>query len=63
MVIGGPAHVVEGSYQPVFPVMIQFPSIEHARRWYDSEDYRELKALRFAACISNGFFMEGSAES
>jgi len=60
VVIGGPFQVVEGSYQPVFPVMIQFPSMADARRWYDSEDYRELKALRLSATVSNAFFMQGS---
>jgi len=34
--------------------------LEHAHRWYDSEEYRELKSLRLAAVRSNGgVFMEG----
>lgn len=61
VVIGGPVQVVEGSYQPVFPVMIEFPSMTDARRWYDSEEYRELKEMRLAATVSNAFFMEGVA--
>lgn len=61
LVIGGPAQVVEGSYQPTFPVMIEFPSMADAHRWYDSEDYRELKALRLSATVSNAFFMEGTS--
>ena len=61
LVIGGPFQVVEGSYQPVFPVMIEFPSMAEARRWYDSEEYRELKEMRLAASVSNAFFMEGVA--
>lgn len=60
IVIGGPFEVVEGSYQPTFPVVIEFPSMEQARRWYDSEDYRELKELRLAASVSNAFFMDGA---
>jgi uncharacterized protein (DUF1330 family) len=59
LVRGGPFEVVEGSYQPVFPVMLEFPSIEKAHEWYDSEDYRELKRMRLAATVSNGVFMEG----
>jgi uncharacterized protein (DUF1330 family) len=39
--------------------MLEFPTMEQARRWYDSEDYRELKQLRLAATVSNGFFMAG----
>jgi len=59
LVIGGPFEVVEGSYQPVFPVMIQFPSLDDARRWYNSEEYRELKQLRLGATVGNAVFMAG----
>lgn len=59
VVIGGPFQVLEGSYHPVFPVMIQFSSMQDARLWYDSDEYRELKALRLAATVSNAFFMDG----
>ena len=60
VVIGGPFEVVEGSYRPVFPVMIEFFSMADARRWYDSDEYRELKALRLAATVSHAFFMNGT---
>ena len=60
VVLGGPFQVVEGSYQPVFPVMLEFASTEAARRWYDSEDYRDLKALRLAATDGNAFLMAGA---
>jgi len=46
-------------WRPVFPVLIQFPSMDEARRWYDSEDYRELKRLRLAATSSSGVFIAG----
>jgi len=59
LVIGGPFEVVEGSSAPVFPVMIQFPDLDQARRWYDSEEYRELKSLRLAATVSNATLMAG----
>jgi uncharacterized protein (DUF1330 family) len=61
LVVGGPSHAVEGSYQPTFPVLVQFPSMEDAQRWYDSEEYRELKDLRLGATVSNAFFMDGTA--
>jgi len=60
LVIGGPFEVVEGSYQPLFPVLIQFPTTDEARRWYDSEEYRDLKHLRRAATVSNAVFMAGT---
>lgn len=59
LVIGGPFEVVEGEWRPVFPVLIQFPSMDEARRWYGSEEYRELKRLRLAVTSGSGVFMAG----
>jgi uncharacterized protein (DUF1330 family) len=41
-------------------VLIEFPDLETAHRWYDSEEYRELKALRLAATKGNAVFIEGT---
>ena len=59
LVIGGKFDVVEGDWRPTVPVVIEFPSLEQAHRWYDSEEYRELKALRMAATETNFVFVEG----
>lgn len=56
---GGKFDVVEGSWRPVLPVILQFPSLQKAHEWYDSADYRELKAQRLAATQSNAVFLEG----
>ena len=37
------------------PLRIRAP-----HRWYDSEEYRELKALRLAATKGNAVFIEGT---
>jgi uncharacterized protein (DUF1330 family) len=60
LTVGGHCDVVEGEWRPVFPVLIEFPSLEHARRWYDSEEYRAPKALRLAAAKGNAVFIEGT---
>lgn len=60
VVLGGEVDVVEGSAPFTFPVLIEFPSVEAARRWYDSEAYRELKALRLRASRSNGVIFGAS---
>jgi uncharacterized protein (DUF1330 family) len=57
-VLAGPCHVVEGDWRPAFPVLIEFPSVEAARRWYDSPDYADLKALRLAATRGEAVFFE-----
>ncbi len=59
LVVRGPFQVVEGKWEPVFPVLVEFPSMTEARRWYDSEDYRPLKKLRLEATSGNGVFFEG----
>ena len=59
LVAGGAFDVVEGTAKPTFPVILEFPSVEAAKRWYDSEEYRPLKALRLSAARANGFFVQG----
>lgn len=59
LTVGGKCVVVEGEWQPIFLVILEFPSLEQAHRWYDSEDYRELKVLRLAATRGNAVFIEG----
>ena len=59
IVAGGKFDVVEGAWRPTLPVILQFPSLEQAHKWYDSEEYRELKALRLSASQANAVFLEG----
>lgn len=58
VVIGGGV-IKEGNYKPVFPVMIEFPSMKQAEAWYNSEAYAKLKALRLSATTSNAVFFDG----
>lgn len=50
---------IEGEWKPSFLVLIKFPSIEQANRWYDSDEYKELKALRHSAGRFNAVIVEG----
>jgi uncharacterized protein (DUF1330 family) len=59
LVVGGQTDLVEGNWQLTFPVIIEFPSLQQAHDWYDSDDYAELKALRLAASEANAVFIEG----
>lgn len=60
LTVGGQTDLVEGDWRPVFPVLIEFPDLTQARRWYDSEEYRAPKALRRAAARGNAVFIEGT---
>ena len=59
LVRGGRLDVVEGDWHPALPVIIEFPSLEQAYQWYESEDYKELRALRAGAVKLNAVFIEG----
>jgi uncharacterized protein (DUF1330 family) len=56
---GGAFEVLEGEWQPRRLVVLEFPSVEAAKRWYESTDYREPKALRLATASSNVILVEG----
>lgn len=62
VVLGGDVDVMEGQWRPTFPVMIEFPTLDRAREWYASDEYRDLKALRLSAVKSSAVFMEGLTE-
>ena len=57
--IGGRFRKIEGSWNPTYLVMIEFPSFEHANQWYDSEEYKALKELRQAAGTYDAVIIEG----
>jgi uncharacterized protein (DUF1330 family) len=52
-------HIKANAKIPSFLVIIEFPSLEKAYEWYNSDDYTELKALRLAAAESIAVFIEG----
>jgi uncharacterized protein (DUF1330 family) len=59
LVRGGRVDRVEGSWNATRLVVLEFPSMEQARRWYDSEDYREPKAIRMKSAVTDAVFVEG----
>jgi len=59
VVRGGAHQTVEGDWKPNRLVVLEFPSLEQARRWYDSEEYREPKAMRLRAGRTNLVMVDG----
>ena len=59
VVRGGALSPVEGDWKPNRLVVLEFPTMEQARRWYDSEEYREPKAMRIKAGLTNMVMVEG----
>ena len=58
---GGKAHVLEGEWPERRRVIIEFPSVEAARKWWDSPDYEKPKALRRANSKGRLILIEGVA--
>jgi len=59
LVRGGKTETLEGSWIPKRVVVLEFPSVEHAQAWWDSEEYRHPKALRQSASITDMILVEG----
>ena len=56
---GGRAENLEGDWQPNRLVILEFESVDKAKNWLDSEEYREAKALRHEHATSNMIVVEG----
>lgn len=50
---------MEGDWTPKRLVLLEFPSLEQAHRFYDSPEYAPLLALRKKATRSKLLFLEG----
>ncbi len=60
LVRGGTHEMLEGDWRPKRVVVLEFPSLAQAKRWYDSEEYRKPKALRFKTAKTNVILVEGA---
>jgi uncharacterized protein (DUF1330 family) len=59
LVAAGQPELVEDDYQPDGVAIIEFPTLDQARAWYDSADYQALKALRHRSARSTILFLDG----
>ena len=57
---GGKFETREGSWQPKRIVLLEFPNMDAARRWYDSPEYAPLLAMRLKASKANLVIVEGA---
>lgn len=44
---GGKVEQMEGDWLPARAVIIEFPSVEQAKRWHTSPEYTEAKEIRW----------------
>jgi len=59
LVRGGKTQVLEGDWQDRRRVIIEFPSMDAARKWWDSPEYTKPKALRKANSNGRLILLEG----
>lgn len=58
---GGRVEVLEGTYTPRRFVIVEFDSVERARAWWESDDYKGPMMLRRSASVADIILVEGSA--
>lgn len=56
---GGPFEKLEGDWTPKRLVLLEFPSLERAKKFYESEEYEPLKKIRVNATKSNIVLVDG----
>jgi uncharacterized protein (DUF1330 family) len=59
LVRGGPSETLEGGWHPQRIVVLQFPSADHARGWYESADYVKAMEIRHRASAGRIILAEG----
>lgn len=56
---GGQTVMLEGDSPYPRVVLIEFPSLQAARNWYDSAEYQQIKTLRSGAATGTLMAVEG----
>jgi uncharacterized protein (DUF1330 family) len=62
VVRGGELAVLEGDWSPSRLVILEFPDLESAKRWYESPKYEEAKRLREGAASLRMVAVQGLDE-
>ena len=56
---GGRTETLEGDWSPTRLVILQFDSVEQARKWHDSVEYAPARALRNETATSDMVVIQG----
>jgi uncharacterized protein (DUF1330 family) len=59
IVRGGKTETLEGDWKPGRLVMIEFPTLEKAKAWYNSPEYTKAKKIRQEASHAKMIVVEG----
>lgn len=59
LVRGGALETIEGDWTPKRLAVLEFESVEQAKKFYNSDDYEPVKQIRLSATNSNAVLVEG----
>ena len=59
IVRGGVTDVLEGEWNPGRMVVLEFPTLERALQWWNSDEYAPAKSLRQRTADTNMIVVEG----
>ena len=59
VVRGGTVETKEGGWSPSRIVVLEFPSMDQARKWYHSPEYAPALAMRLRSASAKMIFVEG----
>jgi uncharacterized protein (DUF1330 family) len=60
IVTSSESRVVEGKWLPGRLVVVEFPTMQALREWYDSDEYRPLLEMRLKGSQSEAIMVEGN---
>ena len=63
LVRGATVHTLEGDARGARLVIVEFPSMQEAKAWYDSADYAPARAIRETALERRVLLVEGHEHS
>jgi uncharacterized protein (DUF1330 family) len=56
---GGRTEILEGDWSPRRVVILEFDSVDRARQWLESPEYRDARRLRHETARTNMIVVEG----
>jgi uncharacterized protein (DUF1330 family) len=59
LVRSGKHEVLEGDWRPTRLVVLEFPTIAAAKRWYASAEYNQVKPIRLQHAVGHLVLVEG----
>ena len=60
VVRGGQTETLEGDWKPERIVVVEFPTVERAKEWWNSELYSEAKVIRQRAAKTKMIVVQGA---